>query len=453
MIHISTGTTYFQPKHIYALRITKNQVVETADMTSSSPFSRILSFCFQLKLHWKEIAVGQVFAFLLASTGALSSELSNCSLSVPAFQIGLIYFLCSFHLLRFRNVSYKSKKKDNETHRCTEQFTDDNVTDTSCSRIPIRRNSYSEQEQFTSSHLENMNIPYTARTQTSPLIYFLMAFLDVEANYVTYLAFRYTTLTSVTLLDALAIPSAMVCSRLLLSRKYRFAHFVGSLICICGIGVNVLSDYDDTKDNMKSYQPHKLRGDILGIIGGLLYGLNDVLTERAVKHSGSVDEYLGFIGFFGLLICLVQSILLERDAIVDFFTQDYATEMENEADDATCSRSKGIGLLLAFAILSYLSYNGMSQFLIVSEATLLNLSLLTGDLWAVIFSVVAENITPPPLFWFALILVICGVILYESAPSPLLLTTNDICENDSKSGIDNSSCSTEQQNGAINELV
>eukprot|EP00542_Grammatophora_oceanica_P006956 CAMPEP_0194057158 /NCGR_PEP_ID=MMETSP0009_2-20130614/62540_1 /TAXON_ID=210454 /ORGANISM="Grammatophora oceanica, Strain CCMP 410" /LENGTH=46 /DNA_ID= /DNA_START= /DNA_END= /DNA_ORIENTATION= len=46
-----------------------------------------------------------------------------------------------------------------------------------------------------------------------------MAFLDAQANALTVLAFKYTTLTSVTLLDALAIPSAMIVSKTFLNRR------------------------------------------------------------------------------------------------------------------------------------------------------------------------------------------------------------------------------------------
>ena len=46
--------------------------------------------------------------------------------------------------------------------------------------------------------------------------------------------------------------------------------------------------------------------------------------------------------------------------------------------------------------------------------------LLMGDLWLVLFSIVAERIVPQPLFFVALVFVLSGVILYEMAPSPVL---------------------------------
>ena len=45
--------------------------------------------------------------------------------------------------------------------------------------------------------------------------------------------------------------------------------------------------------------------------------------------------------------------------------------------------------------------------------------MLTGDAWAVVFSL-GEGIVPPPSFYVALIITISGVILYETAPSPVV---------------------------------
>eukprot|EP00977_Amphora_coffeiformis_P001548 scaffold296_cov102-Amphora_coffeaeformis.AAC.36 len=67
-----------------------------------------------------------------------------------------------------------------------------------------------------------------------------------------------------------------------------------------------------------------------------------------------------------------------------------------------------------------MSYKGASIFLIMSEAAFFNLSLLTGDLWSVLFSIVAERIIPQSLFFVALVFVISGVVIYEMAPSPVL---------------------------------
>jgi len=85
----------------------------------------------------------------------------------------------------------------------------------------------------------------------------------------------------------------------------------------------------------------------------------------------------------------------------------------------TCAKSKGLLLLLTYILAIYLFNVGISRFLTVSESAFLALSLLTGDLWAVTFTVVAEKVAPSSLFYIAFIIIIIGVIIYETAPSPL----------------------------------
>lgn len=88
-------------------------------------------------------------------------------------------------------------------------------------------------------------------------IYFIIALLDLEANYLTITAYRYTSITSVSLLDALTIPAAMISSRILLQRKYKLRHLFGVAICLAGLVLITYSDLeygttgseDNTDDN------------------------------------------------------------------------------------------------------------------------------------------------------------------------------------------------------------
>ena len=57
--------------------------------------------------------------------------------------------------------------------------------------------------------------------------YALLALLDVEANALLVAAYRYTSLTSVTLLDCFTIPCALALSALVLRARYRPGHYAG----------------------------------------------------------------------------------------------------------------------------------------------------------------------------------------------------------------------------------
>ena len=234
--------------------------------------------------------------------------------------------------------------------------------------------------------------------------------------------FRYTALTSVTLFDALAIPSSMIISRCFLGRRYTWIHVLGVVFCMIGVVMNAMQDYESDRSSSTEESsandgsqefPHKFRGDVLAITGGILYGLNNVLVEVTVRGNGDTAEYLGVMGFFGFVISAIQALILEYDDILEFFGR-------RPDASATCSLVMGWFVLFVFVTVTILSYCGASRFLQMSEAAFFSLSLLTGDLWSVAFSVFAQKIIPRPFFFVALVFVLSGVILYETSPSPVL---------------------------------
>jgi solute carrier family 35 protein F1/2 len=72
--------------------------------------------------------------------------------------------------------------------------------------------------------------------------YFLLAFVDVEANFLVVKAYQYTSLTSVMLLDCWAIPCVLVLTWFYLKTKYRLMKISGVFICIVGVFMVVFSD-------------------------------------------------------------------------------------------------------------------------------------------------------------------------------------------------------------------
>lgn len=402
-----------------------------------------------IRQSWKPLLMGQVLSFLLAASGAANATLHfDCNLSAPATQAGLIYFFLAFHLLflpRWHRGGDSGEGHDMDgsppVHQQQQQ--------------PLQiAEEFQQSQNYNSNGSDKGKRSFLKCLQVegSLKVYFIMAFLDVEANFLTFLAFRYTSLTSISLLDSLAIPSAMLFSRLLLKRRYYFLHFIGASICIVGIVTNILGDYhrqdesigsddgvddDGTYENddddggdgvISTYYPHIFRGDVLAITGAMMYGLNDVLTERMVKQMGGVKEYLAIVGFFGCIICVVQASVFEQDSIRALFNNGQENNEDGSGDD-TCHAFKSLMILFISASFGVASYMGMSNFLLHSEAALLNLSLLTSDLWAAVFTVVVEKIIPSPNFWSALFLIILGVSVYELSPSPIEDTNMNSSEN------------------------
>eukprot|EP00536_Pseudo-nitzschia_multiseries_P009383 jgi/Psemu1/258091/estExt_Genewise1Plus.C_2600047 len=417
-ILVSAKGNHSQDDHIVAIASSSRSV---------SCCSAVLQ---RLRANWKVLLLGQVVSLALASAGAAQATLHfSCGLSVPTLAMGLVYLgVFAIHMpilvsRRWHQWQCKILLRKHRRQRLPTQEDDcgdaaDNGTDIENDEEATAR------PEATNNNSSNSN---KLLLHASPLWYLLLAFVDVEANTIMILGFRYTTLTSVTLFDALAIPSAMFLSRCIFfrsTRRYKPLHYFGVVVCMIGVVLNVLQDYEtDSASSISTAYPHKLRGDLCAITGGIMFGLNDVLTELTLSENGDTTEYMGMLGFYGVLISTVQTYFLERDAIRDFFpgnskeNGDDFGEIESPMEE-TCSPRNALFLLLAFVVVINFSYAGRSRFLVISEATFFNLSLLTGDLWSVAFSVVAERIVPRPLFFVALTAVLSGVIFYEMAPSP-----------------------------------
>ena len=171
--------------------------------------------------------------------------------------------------------------------------------------------------------------------------------------------------------------------------------------------------------------------------------MNDVLTEVTVRHNGGTTEYLGMMGIFAFIISLVQALVLEWQDILEFFG-------DSDEHSSTCSLEKGWFLFFSFVGVTLMSYKGASMFLMMSEAAFFNLSLLTGDLWSVLFSIVAERIIPQSLFFVALVFVMSGVVTYEMAPSPVVEDNKGLHEQLAKIHSDFDMPSADEQNEGMN---
>ena len=151
-------------------------------------------------------------------------------------------------------------------------------------------------------------------------------------------------------------------------RIYRWTHLIGCAICIAGIIVNTISDLehndevtvDDTnQDNPQdviSPSAH-IKGDVFAIIGAVLLGLDDVLSEM-VMDFGGVVEMLFMKGTFGALISIIQMSILERDSVATLFS----------TSDGTCEFEWRMILFVMHVITRGLDIAGEMTFLYVSEA-------------------------------------------------------------------------------------
>lgn len=83
---------------------------------------------------------------------------------------------------------------------------------------------------------------FTAVLQERGWKYFLLAVVDVEANYLIVYAYQFTNLTSIQLLNCFTIPVVMLLSWCFLSVRYVVSHIIGVAICLLGVALIIYAD-------------------------------------------------------------------------------------------------------------------------------------------------------------------------------------------------------------------
>jgi len=218
------------------------------------------------------------------------------------------------------------------------------------------------------------------------------------------LAYQYTTITSVQLLDCFTIPIVMILSWRLFNARYRKVHLVGAGVAILGLGLLVTSDavLGKSSTGQQEEAPNPILGDILVMIGACLYGVSNIGQEYMVKERDRV-EFLFFLGLFGSAIGGVQMGIFEHEAIRDLFLQ---------AD------ARILGYLLGFNGCLFGMYVAVPILLEVSSATFMNLSLLTADFYSLAVAMVLFGSKPSLLYFAAFVVIVSGLITYNIAGDP-----------------------------------
>ncbi|ELQ44512.1 solute carrier family 35 member F1 [Pyricularia oryzae Y34] len=299
---------------------------------------------------WIVLALGQVLALCITGTNTLSQLLSNAGTSIPAFQTIFNYVLLTLIYLSYTLYEYGPRK---------------------LGRIWLR----------------------------DGWKYFILSFLDVEGNYFTVLAYRYTNLLSAQLINFWAIVVVVLLSFFFLKVRYRPFQVVGILVCCGGMGLLIGSDHLAGSNGGPGED--MLKGDLFALVGSTCYGLSNVFEEWLVSRR-PVYEVLSFLGVFGVVINGVQAAIFDRE--------QFAT--------ATWSPAVG-GYLAGYTLVLTIFYSLVPFVLRMASAAFYNISLLTGSFWGVIIGIHVFGYVISQLYPVAFVLIILGLLVYFLSGSML----------------------------------
>lgn len=235
-------------------------------------------------------------------------------------------------------------------------------------------------------------------------MYLLAAIIDVEGNFVMILAYNYTSMTSVSLLDCFGIPCVVYLSYTLLGARYQVAHYVGAAIAITGMVCTMLSD-TVVKSRESGAYPNAIWGDTMALLGAALYACSNVLQEKLVK-GGDNFEFLGLLGVNGAVITLIQGLCLD---LQPFLAHQWGWQ--------------SVLYVLGFSTLLVLMYTRTSVFLQENDSVVFNLSIQTSDVYSVLLSYLVFGNVVNWLYGLSFALSAIGLSIYYSAPSPVAART------------------------------
>ncbi|KAL7813857.1 DUF914 domain-containing protein [Trichoderma aethiopicum] len=229
--------------------------------------------------------------------------------------------------------------------------------------------------------------------------YFIMSFLDVEGNYFTVLAYRYTNLLSAQLLNFWSIVCVVIISFLLLRVRYKLFQVLGILICCGGMGILLASDHITGSNGGPGVD--MVKGDLFGLLGATLYGVSNVFEEWLVSKR-PMHHVLAFMGFFGMFINGVQAAIFDRQSF----------------RDAHWDSSVG-GWLAGYTICLCIFYTLAPLILRMGSAAFFDISLLTANFWGVIIGIHVFGYVIHYLYPIAFVCIIIGLVIYFLSGSML----------------------------------
>lgn len=253
--------------------------------------------------------------------------------------------------------------------------------------------------------------------------YLFVSLIDVEGNFLIVLAFQFTNMVSVQLLDCFAIPCVMALTVFFHKVKYGRWQYFGAILCIMGLIGLVLIDAKYS-DSVNSRHPagvwQVVWGDFLAIIGASLYALSDFCQEIIAKASRKshnseyigqgvyLNEMLAFMGGFGMLISGIQSVLLgEWHDLVNCSLDDWL-------------------YLCGFGATMFVLYFFVPRLLMHSNAAVMNLSFLSSDFWSVIAASLIFGVSFHLVYFLPFIAIIFGVTSFHTADMNYSVLENEI---------------------------
>ena len=186
---------------------------------------------------------------------------------------------------------------------------------------------------------------------------------------------------------------------------------IGALVAVCGMAMLVVFDADG--QSRTSSELNAPLGDGLCLLSSFFYALSNVLCEKLVRPP--TDEILGSDGISAPphLRIVEYLCLMSCAAVIMGFVQFMILEY-SAVTSAPQWSGADVAYLIGFAVTMVVVYVGMPTLFHIASATFANLSLLTADVYAIVWNIALFSILPKYLFFVAYITMVIGLVVYDT---------------------------------------
>jgi len=349
--------------------VSKDDVSADASTPSDVPQKKDRFAYFRTRNFYIVLALGQTLALCMTGTNTFTSLLANIGTSIPAFQTWFNYVLL--------NAVYTS--------------------------YTIYRYGF---KGFGSFLLKD------------GWKYIILSFLDVEGNYFTVLAYRYTTIMSADLINFFAIVVVVIISFLFLHVRYHPVQVAGILVCCGGMGILIASDHITGANGGSVSRGDQVKGDLFALLGAAFYGMSNVAEEFLVSQR-PLYEVVGQLGFWGMIINGVQAAIFDRRS---FQTAVWDGQVA--------------GYIVGYNLLLFIFYTLAPIMFRLSSAAFFNISLLTGNFWGVVVGIQVFHLHIHFMYPIAFVCIMIGLVIYFAGKQVLGEAQKPWLGKDQERGVD-----------------
>lgn len=279
-------------------------------------------------------------------------------------------------------------------------------------------------------------------TRVDLLLFAVMAFFDLEANYLLVLAYRYTSVLSVAALSAWSIPCVFLLGALLSRRiatalrnrplpseerpyleplvvqtghqqthriysellvntyQASYSRIAGIVTCLSGLALLLSQDFTESRGTVGNQ--NSIDGDLLVLLGASLYAVSNLLQEVVLLKSFPSHVVLAMYGLFGTLFGSLQLMALEWGSAIQFV--------------GWIIHSQVVWWLLCYVVCLVLFYSLTPWVILYGSATFFNMSLLTANFYAALVTAVLLKLPMGTLYTVGYVLIMLGIALFYSNP-------------------------------------